>query len=358
MWISRLTAAKLSMMSTISLIQLIQKLEPYYVVIDKRQAIVLVSNALEIKYPNFKSKSTLLELCNCKLNFDTRPKSAVGYIDNKEVILHFHYAEDHIICDLNELSIENNKIPLHQLNREVEDVLDTELKLNRRLIQTEGFVRATVHDLGAPINNMKALIKLYEIETDKKEQDYLFDLLKRSVDSLSSRQKYVNQLIKDDYLFGEEAMGPLELHAPLNEIIEEFEPLFKSQKGRIEIDIPLQTVVHFSSAGLRSVFENLLSNSIKYKKQDVAPVVFINCSIQSQEVIITYADNGLGMDIAKFNQNPFGLYRRFDEDTASGSGLGLYITKSQIEKADGSIDIQSVQGQGVTFTITLKIPAK
>ena len=346
------------MMSTISLIQLIQKLEPYYVVIDKHQAIVLVSNALENKFPNFKSKSTLLELCNCKLNIDAQPKSAVGYIDYMEVILHFHYAEDHIICDLNEISIKNNKIPLQQLNREVEDVLDTELKLNRRLIQTEGFVRATVHDLGAPINNLKALIKLYEIETDKKEQDYIFELLKRSVETLSSRQKYVNQLIKDDYLFDEEAMGPLELHAPLVEIIEEFEPLFKSQQGQIIKHIPIQTNVHFSAIALRSVFENLLSNSLKYRKQDVPPVVVIECSIENQEVIITYSDNGSGMDLAKFNQNPFGLYRRFDEDAASGSGLGLYITKSQIEKAEGSIDIQSVQGQGVTFKITLKIPAK
>ncbi|MBI1265916.1 MAG: hypothetical protein GC193_00655 [Cryomorphaceae bacterium] len=346
------------MMSTISLIQLIQKLEPYYVVIDKHQSIVLVSNALEIKHPNFKSKSTFFELCNCKLNFDSQPKDAVGFIENKQIILHFHYEEDHIICDFNEISIENNKITLRQRNREVEDVLDSEIKLNRRLIQTEGFVRATVHDLGAPINNLKALIKLYEIETEKKESDYLFELIKRSVETLSSRQKYVNQLIKDDYLFDEEAMGPLELHAPLVEIIEEFEPLFKSQKGRIVKDIPIQTVVHFSSTALRSVFENLLSNSLKYKKQDEAPVVVISCAIESKKVTITYTDNGIGMDIAKFNQNPFGLYRRFNEDAASGSGLGLYITKSQIEKAEGHIDIQSEQGQGVTCTITLKIPAK
>lgn len=346
------------MMSTISIIQLIQKLEPYYVVIDQKQSIVLISSALDNIFPNIKSNKSFSDLFKCNVNFDSNPQSLVVDFFDQKSVLKFHYLGDHIICHINELSIKNSHLPINKVNREIEEIIDAELKLHRRLTQTEGFVRATVHDLGAPINNLKALIKLYEIEKDDNEQLHLFELLKKSVEMLSTRQKYVSKLIKDDYLLDEEAMGPLELHAPLNEIIEEFEPLFKSQNGWIEKNIPTQTIVHFSPTGLRSVFENLLSNSLKYKKSNDVPVAKINCIIEKQHVVIHYSDNGRGMDIAKFNQNPFGLYRRFDDDDASGSGLGLYITKSHIEKAEGRIEIDSQPDQGVTFKITLNIPAK
>lgn len=355
---SRSTAAETPMTSTFSLLQLFQKLDPYYIVLNQQLKIVMISPLLEIIYPTIQLNSLFTDVFQFHANFKSNPLSSIATISGQQVLFQFHYVEDFILCECKEFTIKNKKLSLEQLDRDFETVVETESMLQRRLIQTEGFIRATVHDLGAPINNLKALIRLYEIEQNHDEQAYLFELLKRSIDTLSSRQKYVSKLIKDDYLLDEEAMGPLELYNPLMLIIEEFEPFFRNSGGQIECTIPKNTVIHFSNFGLRSVFENLLSNSLKYRKQDAPPIVNINCEIGDREVTMVYTDNGSGMDIAKFNQNPFGLYRRFDEQAATGSGLGLYITKSHIQKAEGSLEIDSELGRGVRFTLKFKIPAK
>lgn len=222
--------------------------------------------------------------------------------------------------------------------------------------ESEAFVRAITHDLGAPINNIKALLHLFEQELDANEKKYLFELIKRSVDTLSSRQKDLNKILKDDFLISDDPFSSIEICQPIRDIASEYLPAFKAQKGLINLHGAQQSLAFFSRTALRSVLENLLSNSIKYKKENTPPVVDIFVHDDPNHSEIIYRDNGAGMDMKKFNENPFGLYRRLHESAAQGSGLGLFITRTTIEKAGGSIQIDSAPDSGITFTIHLRKP--
>ena len=79
-----------------------------------------------------------------------------------------------------------------------------------------------------------------------------------------------------------------------------------------------------------------------------------NFNQNAQQVILKVIDNGLGIDLEKYGKAVFGLYRTFHKNENS-EGVGLYLTKNQIEAFNGKIEIHSEVDFGTTFTITLPI---
>ena len=69
--------------------------------------------------------------------------------------------------------------------------------------------------------------------------------------------------------------------------------------------------------------------------------------------VITFADNGIGINLDKFKNKIFGLYQKFHDNPGS-KGLGLYLVKSQIESMGGSIEVESIVNEGTKFIIKLK----
>jgi len=105
---------------------------------------------------------------------------------------------------------------------------------------------------------------------------------------------------------------------------------------------------------LYSILQNLISNSIKYRLHDVSPIIHIHTKKTAHSIVITYTDNGLGIDLKKRKHDVFGLYKRF-HNHKPGKGLGLFMVKTQIEAMDGEISITSSPGLGTTFIITFPI---
>ncbi len=105
----------------------------------------------------------------------------------------------------------------------------------------------------------------------------------------------------------------------------------------------------------RGVFLQTLSNGIKYRCTDGKPLIRIISSYRDKTTTITVTDNGLGIDLEKFGEQLFGLYKRFHPHK-EGKGLGLYLVKLQTEAMDGTIDVDSKPGEGTRFTLTFKEP--
>ena len=106
-------------------------------------------------------------------------------------------------------------------------------------------------------------------------------------------------------------------------------------------------------AYLDSILFNLISNSIKYKRPDAAPIINISAQQTTDFVKITVSDNGLGIDLNLHKKKIFGLYKTFHKHQEA-RGLGLYITKNQVEAMNGKINVSSKINGGTTFTIHLK----
>lgn len=103
---------------------------------------------------------------------------------------------------------------------------------------------------------------------------------------------------------------------------------------------------------IQSAVFNLVSNAIKYRSSGRLPVVTIKVSKKDAHTVISVSDNGMGINLEAHHQRLFVLYSRLHTDR-EGKGLGLYMTKTQIESLNGSLEVQSEEGKGTTFTIIL-----
>jgi len=103
---------------------------------------------------------------------------------------------------------------------------------------------------------------------------------------------------------------------------------------------------------IQSAVFNLISNAIKYRAAGRPPIITVVVSLKDNRTIISVCDNGEGIDLTAHGERLFMLYSRLNLNR-EGKGLGLYMTKTQIEMLNGTIDVESEKGKGTKFIITI-----
>jgi signal transduction histidine kinase len=139
-------------------------------------------------------------------------------------------------------------------------------------------------------------------------------------------------------------------------ILEMLKEEIKKSNAILDLDLDENYSTLFTIKGyIESVLFNLISNAIKYSSNNRRPLIKIKSIQSNDQVILSVEDNGIGIDLEKNGANMFGLYKRFNSDS-EGRGLGLFMSKNQIEAIGGTINISSQLDVGTVFTI--KIPLK
>lgn len=100
------------------------------------------------------------------------------------------------------------------------------------------------------------------------------------------------------------------------------------------------------------VFQNLISNSIKYRHSERVPHITIDVDMTQDEWLFTFKDNGIGFE-SHYKDRIFGIFQRLQIDRSTGNGIGLAICKRTIERQGGRIWTESTLGKGATFYFTL-----
>jgi len=111
--------------------------------------------------------------------------------------------------------------------------------------------------------------------------------------------------------------------------------------------------IPFNKSYLESVLTNLISNSIKYRYAERPLQLHITTKRENGFVLLTFTDNGRGIDLKRNKDKIFGLYQRFHSNT-DGVGFGLFITKTQITSFGGTVDVESEVDKGTVFYIKFK----
>jgi signal transduction histidine kinase len=112
-------------------------------------------------------------------------------------------------------------------------------------------------------------------------------------------------------------------------------------------------VFKYPAYHLKSYLLNLLTNAVKYRHSRRKLVIQIGGRKQNDFVYISVSDNGLGIDMEKYGNRIFGFKQRFHDTAASGTGLGLFNLKNQVESLNGKIEVESEIDKGSTFTLCL-----
>ena len=104
---------------------------------------------------------------------------------------------------------------------------------------------------------------------------------------------------------------------------------------------------------LESILLNLMTNAIKYRSADRDPQIRLSAETEGDYTVLSVQDNGIGIDLDTHGKKLFGMYKTFHSNK-DARGLGLFITKTQVEAMGGKIVVDSKPNEGSTFKIYFK----
>lgn len=223
------------------------------------------------------------------------------------------------------------------------------IKRNRNL---EQFTYVISHNLRAPLANIISLTELLrDTDTDGRATQ-LIDGINTSIVSMDNIIKDLNHTlqVKNHLNNNKEEVYFQQL---MDEIAFSINNLVIENGVKICYDFEVPTLLTIRGY-LYSIFYNLTLNSIKYRKEEEAPVILVKSVLEEEQLLLTFEDNGKGIDLEKNGEDLFGLYKRFDT-TKDGKGMGLFMVKTQIEDLHGSIDVESQLGKGTRIYIRLPL---
>lgn len=230
------------------------------------------------------------------------------------------------------------------------------VKINKEL---DSFVYSVSHNLRAPLMSVLGLINLVQLENkNDKALDNYFLMMQSSIHKLDDTLKEIL-----DYSRNARSnlnIEPVNLEQLIEDCFERLMYIDGSEKINKTILVQATTEFYSDVYRLSVVFNNLISNAIKYRDNTRKfNIIDIRATINEKEAEIVFRDNGIGI-AENFLPKIFNMFFRAT-DRSEGAGLGLYIVKETIEKLNGSIRIESTVGEGTNFYIklpNLKLPQK
>ena len=216
----------------------------------------------------------------------------------------------------------------------------------------EQFSFIVSHNLRAPVANIIGLADLID------NKDYPEEVKNNFLKALLDNVKRLDMVISDlnSILQVKVEMDAKKEPVLLNNLVDvikiSIQNLIEKEKVQIttHFDVP---AIHTVQSYLYSIFFNLIANSIKYRKPGIPPEIWIKSKNKNGSLVITFEDNGLGIDLGKKGEQVFGLYKRF-HNHIEGKGMGLFLVKTQVELLGGKISIKSEVNTGTKFIITFK----
>ena len=231
------------------------------------------------------------------------------------------------------------------------DIINTNSVLLRRNKDLEQFTFIVSHNLRAPVANIVALNSLLKGSNDPLEKEEILEKIDISTERLENVIVDLNETLKVKKNVSE-LNDFIEFKDLLQDVKDILGKQIDSSKIQINDDFSKCEKIGSIRTYLNSVFYNLISNSIKYTKAGQAPKLDIWSEIKNKHVMLHFKDYGIGIDIEKYGDQLFGLYKRFNNN-ADGNGVGLYMVKAQLESMGGEIHANSKPNEGTEFTITL-----
>ncbi len=251
--------------------------------------------------------------------------------------------------------LKNNYHQLEAINKALESS-------NQDLLQ---FASVASHDLQEPLRK----IQVFSTLLAQKKEDLIPDSQKY-LDKIIESSARMKTLIVDILNYSKLSTNQINLEwTDLNDIVhelrEDFELMIKDKNAKLHVDkLPALEV---NKGQIRQVFQNILSNALKFSKVSVEPEIRISCrmiekrsfdspfNINGNFAFIKITDNGIGFD-EKYLENIFALFERLhSKGKFEGTGIGLAIAKKIVEKHNGMITARSKEGEGSEFSIILPV---
>jgi PAS domain S-box-containing protein len=247
------------------------------------------------------------------------------------------------------------------LNKKNAELEVTRENLLNKINQLEDLSHIIAHNLRGPASNIKMLVETM-LDGQKNEEDrnpnigpkfsdeealiLMHDASKSLLDSLGTLMQITSIKLNKEI-----PLDDCDVSTIVNEICNQLQSSIFEKKAVIRRVIDI-TTIRYPKAYLENIIYNLLSNALKYTRNGVRPEILILTQLIEGRIRITIKDNGLGIDLVRYKEKLFRLNEVFHAGFDS-KGVGLYITKTQVESFGGSIEVKSTPNEGSEFTVTL-----
>lgn len=238
-----------------------------------------------------------------------------------------------------------------ELAREVAQRQRAERELERSNRELELFAYTASHDLQEPLRAVAGFVDLlrqrYAGQLDERGNKFI-DF---TVAGVKRMQNLIQALLEYSRVSTHaQAFGATDLQKLFDEAAANLQVALRESGARLTHD-PLP-VVHGDASQLGRLLQNLISNAIKFRRED-SPTIHVSAQERPTEWEFAVRDNGIGIE-AQYFERVFGLFQRLhSQDKYPGTGLGLAICKRIVERHNGRIWVESTPGSGTTFHFTI-----
>jgi PAS domain S-box-containing protein len=237
---------------------------------------------------------------------------------------------------------------------DIEDQKRLETGLRQANQALEQFAYAASHDLREPLRNIAAFTALLQrrcAESLGAEGKSFVELIVGGARRMSQLVDALTEYMQSTHPSGEPATE-INVEAVLKRVLANLHQ--RVQESRAEITYDELPHVRMAAVHLEQLLQNLLGNALKYKSDTVPPRIQVSAWRDGADWHFSIRDNGIGMEPA-YTEKIFGVFKRLhgNGDKYAGTGIGLAICKSIVERYEGRLWVESALGQGSTFHFTI-----
>lgn len=223
------------------------------------------------------------------------------------------------------------------------------LKLQEQNRQLDEFAHIISHNLRSPLGNIQALISFLNEGSTIDEYKMIFEKLKNVSRNLTDTMSELMDILKIKKNTNVERVE-LRFKEVLDKVVQSLEGDLIQYNASLTYDFNNAPKLSYSKTYLESIFQNLLSNALKYRSPHRTPQIHFESLQSGNQIELRVSDNGLGIDMERYGNKLFGLHKTFHVHKEA-KGVGLFLTKTQIETLGGSISAESEVDKGTTFVI-------
>ena len=222
-------------------------------------------------------------------------------------------------------------------------------RLQARNNDLQQFSYVVSHNLRNPIARILGLASIFG--DDVNENKIIVDKITEATAQLDEAVKDISTIVSARNIT--EKYEYISFNDAWENVRQELQNEIEQSKAEIAADFSKAPGIISVKSYIHSMLYNLVSNAIKFRTTGIPTRISIRTNLYKQGICLEVQDNGIGIDLVKNGTKLFGLYKRFGPETIPGKGIGLCLTKNQVESLHGKIEVDSKPHEGSTFSIYL-----
>jgi signal transduction histidine kinase len=240
-----------------------------------------------------------------------------------------------------------------ELNQAQTTLKDYTQKLEASNRELEQFAFVASHDLQEPLRKIESFSAMISEKAGASLGETERDYLERMQSAAKRMRKMIDDLLALSRVTSQgQPFTRVDLTEVTQAVLDDLGVRIRQTNGLVEVgELP---VIQADPLQMHQLLQNLISNALKFRRSETAPIVKIHAEANSaQQTIICVEDNGVGFDMQKVSRLFQPFHRLHSRSQFEGSGIGLAICRKIVERHGGSISAWSEPGKGSIFSITL-----